>query len=64
LMAGAASLLVDANLLVAFGTAPKSTALDSFLSRPQGHGTNSYVFLGHARLKLVRQTVQANWHDS
>jgi hypothetical protein len=34
LMAGSATLLVDANLLVTLGAAPESTALDSLLSRP------------------------------
>ena len=38
LMAGSAALLVDANLLVALGTAPEPTAFDFLFSRPKGHG--------------------------
>ena len=37
-MAGPAALLVDANLLVALGTAPEPTAFDFLFSRPKGHG--------------------------
>lgn len=71
LMAGAASLLVDANLLVAFGTAPKSTALDSFLSRPQRHGIELLHFsdnpaeAGHDKpCKQSGMIVNGSWGDN
>ena len=41
-MASPAALLVDANLLVALGTAPEPTPFDFLLSRPQGHDENSF----------------------